>query len=609
MNATDYSHRRLRGRDFRGQRLEGARFIGADLRGARFQNAQLTGADFSGARLGKSLRGVIATVSLSLVIGLVAGLLDGFAGFSLAFIIENMLEFQGGELIGWTLVSAAGIVAILLFFLWRGGVFGLFPAMGVIIAIAVAVAVAVAVFFLPAFFIAWRIRGDDPLFAGLRQFGLWLGGLGGANFRNANLENARFPEANLGHARLAGASNLRRVDFRDARNLHLAYARDTLLEDPRARELLAGGDGEGRSYAGLNFAGAYLFDASLRGADLTEANLSDADLAQADLRDATLAKTQLIGADLTRARLTGACIAAWNIDKSVALQGIDCDHVFLESGDPPKLRQPPSGAFAPGEFTKLFQEVAETMDFIVGTRLELEALRRAIQTLREGGAEGLEVRGVERKEDTVVVRVATPPEIDRERIHAQALREKELEMRLLEAESKSRENEIKLLMQKERLDDRKEMEKNHRDHVKDLFSILRPVDIHVNAQGGDAVNKSYHQDIHGSGNVGVQGDVHGRISNIARNIGTLPAAGSGAETKLEELLDRLARELKQAPEEKAKDVAAVTRMVEMTVESAKEDNPALLSSAIEGLKKSARSLESYPAVLQIVSEVAKLLGG
>nr|VFK03771.1 MAG: Pentapeptide repeat-containing protein [Candidatus Kentron sp. H]VFK04174.1 MAG: Pentapeptide repeat-containing protein [Candidatus Kentron sp. H]VFK07512.1 MAG: Pentapeptide repeat-containing protein [Candidatus Kentron sp. H] len=124
---TDFSNQDLRGRWFRGRDLRGARFIGADLRGARFRGADLTGADFSGARLGKTVRGVATTVLLSLALGLLAGFLEGFAGFFWAVMIDSVLELiqgtgttqHGGALMVWSVGGAAGMVAILLFFLWR----------------------------------------------------------------------------------------------------------------------------------------------------------------------------------------------------------------------------------------------------------------------------------------------------------------------------------------------------------------------------------------------------------------------------------------------------------------------------------------------------------
>ena len=443
------------------------------------------------------------------------------------------------ELITWTVASAGGMVGILLFFLRRTGLTGIFMATGIIMAMAVAEAGAgagagaEAVFFLPALYIAWRIRREDPLFLGVQQFGLWFGSLNGANFRGADLTGARFRGANLKHVRLAGVSNLQRVDFRGAKHLRLAYTKDTLLEQPQVRELLTSGEGAGKSYAGLNLKGAFLAGATLTGVDFIETNLSDADLSGADLDGAWLIRTQLVATDLSGARLTGACIAAWNIDKTTRLQDIHCEYVFLASDQ--KLRQPDSGQFKPGEFSRLFQEVAETMDFIVESRLELEALQQAIRKLREQGAEGLEIQGVTRKEDAVVVHVTAPPDLERERIHAEALRQKDMEMKLLETKY-----ETKLLGKEERIRD-----------LKDLFgqSLQSQTNIHI--EGGKAVTNDRTQTITNSTIIGStvnQGEIRERINNIVQNIGALPAVDADTDKQLKGLVAQLTDTLKKIPE-------------------------------------------------------------
>ena len=460
-----------------------------------------------------------------------------------------------------------------------------------------AVAVAGAIFFLPAFFIAWRIRKEDTLFAGLRQFGLQIGSLGGANFRGANLTEARFRGTHLKRARFS-VSELKRANFRDAKHLEFAYAKGTSLENPRVRRLLVSGEGAGKSYAGLNLKGAFLAEARLGGADFTEADLSGADLTHADLRDARLVKTQLIGVRLTRARLTGACIAAWNIDKSVDLREIDCDHVFLESGDPPKFRQPPSGTFEPDEFSKLFQEMTETMDFIVHSRLELAALLQAVRKRREEGAEELQVQGWEQKGDFAVVHVAAPPDAERERVYEELQREKEVAIKLLEAEYKAR-----LLGKDEQIHS---LEKRG-VRLENLLSDKG--NTYIESVGGNAVTHT--QTITDSTIIGAtlnQGDIQGRLTNLAKNIGALPAADTEAKAKLEALVAGLAEELEKVPQEQAGDAEAVTNMLERTVADAEKGNPSLLKGTIEGLKHSARSLEGYPAVLEVVTEIAKLFG-
>lgn len=451
------------------------------------------------------------------------------------------------------------------------------------------------IFFLPAFYIAWRIRRNDPLFAGLRQLGLWFGSFGGTNFQGAVLTDARFCEANLKHVRFVGVKAMDHVDFRAARQLKFAYTKGTLLETSQAHNLLTTSEGSEKLYTGLNLTGAFLIDAKLLKANLTETNLSDADLTGTDLSDAKLIKTQFIGANLTGARLTGACIEGWNIDKTTRLQDIDCEYVFLEA-DNPKSRQPPSGVFAPGEFSKLFQEVAETMDFIVESRLELDALLQAIQKLREAGNEGLEVQGVERKDDNVVVHVATPPEMDRERIHREiTLLKTEYEAKLLGKDQLIgylNENVIRL------------------EHL-----LAERGNTYIEKVEGNAMTHA--QTITGSTIIGStlnQGTIHGRLANLARDIDTLPATGETAETganeKLAALLAELAEMLKDVPSGQAENAEAVATMVERAVEDARTGKRSLLKDTGEGLKKYAQPISEYsPAVLQCVTEIMKLLGG
>jgi len=276
------------------------------------------------------------------------------------------------------------------------------------------------------------------------------------------------------------------------------------LEDPKVSELLVSGEGAGQAYAGLDLKGAFLVGAKLEGTDFTEADLSEAVLTGADLRETRLIKTQLIGANLTGACLTGACIENWNIDKSVQLQAIDCEWVFM--ADDSKLRQPPSGEFKPGEFSKLFQEVADTIDFIVDSRLELAALLAAIWKLREEGEEGLEVQGWEQKGDAAMVHVTVPPEVDRKRIHAELTREWEVKVKLLETEYKAR-----LLGKEERIGDLKE-------NVIRLETLL--------SERGN----TYIQNITDATVTGAtlnQDKIEGSVTTTAKDIGTRP----DAETK------------------------------------------------------------------------------
>lgn len=111
-----------------------------------------------------------------------------------------------------------------------------------------------------------------------------------------------------------------------------------------------------------------------------------------------------------------------------------------------------------------------------------------------------------------------------------------------------------------------------------------------------------------------QGTIHGRLTNLARNIGALPATGDAAEAgtneKLAALLTQLAEILKDVPSGEIENAENVTTLMETAVEYAKAGKRSLLRDTGESLKKYAQSLSEYsPPVLKCVTEMLKLLGG
>ncbi|PSP21945.1 MAG: hypothetical protein BRC52_05265 [Cyanobacteria bacterium SW_5_48_44] len=110
-----------------------------------------------------------------------------------------------------------------------------------------------------------------------------------------------------------------------------------------------------------NIQGANLSKANLAYANFREAVINEANFQEAILEWANLTLSQVVSTDFTNAHMTGACIEAWNIESSTKLEDVDCDFVYLLENPKPKTddreRRPSSGKFAPGEFTKLFQEV------------------------------------------------------------------------------------------------------------------------------------------------------------------------------------------------------------------------------------------------------------
>jgi Protein of unknown function (DUF2690) len=134
----------------------------------------------------------------------------------------------------------------------------------------------------------------------------------------------------------------------------------------------------------------------------------------------------------TSAHMTGACLEAWNIENTTKLDNVDCRFVYLLENYKPNTdnreRRPSSGEFAPGEFTKLFEEVFNTVDIIFQKGIDWKAFIHAFDNIRTEiiKTEGTEivVQGIENKGDGVfVVRVAVPDDANKEEIYRKIIQE------------------------------------------------------------------------------------------------------------------------------------------------------------------------------------------
>lgn len=78
--------------------------------------------------------------------------------------------------------------------------------------------------------------------------------------------------------------------------------------------------------------------------------------------------------------MTGTCLEAWNIDSTTELSGAICKYVYLLNNQ--RERRPSSGEFQPGEFTKLFEEVLDTVDLIFRNRIDWKAFAYSFNQLQ-----------------------------------------------------------------------------------------------------------------------------------------------------------------------------------------------------------------------------------
>ncbi|MDY6805036.1 MAG: pentapeptide repeat-containing protein [Cyanobacteriota bacterium] len=272
---------------------------------------------------------------------------------------------------------------------------------------------------------AKKVLTRDPEYAIVRNLAVGIAAIRGTSFRRANLTNSHFSSAIL-----------KSSDFRDATITHarwynaekLDWARlgNTILIAPPVRDLLATLNGSNKSYIGANFKGANLINADLSDANLREADLSEAILENANLEGANLAQTQAIGTNFTNAKLTDAYgLGTWNIDSTTNLEWVHCQQVYLlenfKPGTRDKERRPSSGEFGEGEFTKLFQEVLNTVDLIFQKGIDWKAFTYSFQQVQVENEEiPLNIQAIENKGDgVVVVRVEVPPEANKAKIHSE----------------------------------------------------------------------------------------------------------------------------------------------------------------------------------------------
>ncbi|MBW4492423.1 MAG: pentapeptide repeat-containing protein [Oscillatoria princeps RMCB-10] len=305
-------------------------------------------------------------------------------------------------------------------------------------------------------YIGLRALAGANSFAWMRMIAVNFAASGGTSFRKADLTQCSFTYATL-----------KNTDFREANLTHTCFISAQKLDESRqegsensmllvklsVQELLVTGNGHNKSYVGVNLRGAYLKGANLSYTNLTGVDLSGATLQGACLEWANLAQAQAIGTDFTNAQLTGARgLGTWNIDSTTQLEWVDCRFVYLledcKPGTDDRERRPSSGEFAQGDFTKLFQEVLNTVDFIFRNGIDWKAFTYSFNKLvLENEDAELEIQSIENQGDgVVVVRVRVSPGTDKERIHSEFTQTYQEALKALEeryhAELKAKDEQI-----------------------------------------------------------------------------------------------------------------------------------------------------------------------
>ncbi|MDY7005380.1 MAG: pentapeptide repeat-containing protein [Cyanobacteriota bacterium] len=396
------------------------------------------------------------TVNLGIVVNIILSFLVSAASiFVLIFTLTLaviLAETIAGKLLRNIAVAGAGIVAaiavglltenevddIAIRILTENEVdnFELIPIPIIVIVIALAIALSLTLILITRQ-IAKKILYEEKNNLFILKFAVGIATLGGTCFKNANLTDADFSHAILKSTNFRFV-NVTRTFWRQTKYLKFARVEATILIDIKIRELLITGYGKDQQYIGANLRGANLMSADLSNANFKLADLGEASLKAANLKGANLTETLAIGTNFTSAQMSGTCLEAWNIDHTTILDNIESKYIYLLEEPKPETddreRRPSSGYFQEGDFTKLFQEVLNTVDLIFRNGVDAKAFMSSFQEVKGKNQDiPMTIRGMENKGDgVVVITIDVPPETNKEKIHQQFLQFYDQNLRVLD---------------------------------------------------------------------------------------------------------------------------------------------------------------------------------
>ncbi|MDJ0903341.1 MAG: pentapeptide repeat-containing protein [Xenococcus sp. MO_188.B8] len=250
---------------------------------------------------------------------------------------------------------------------------------------------------------------------------------------------------------------------------------------------------------------AYLKNANLTGANFTDGSLRCAQLVNANLTGADFTDCNLKFADLRNANLTGACIEDWNINSQTNLQNVKCDYIYLKNGNKDRVPHDPDTIFAPGEFTKRYQKILETVNLYFEDGIDWQAFLVSFNKLQvECDGDELSINSFENKGNgAFVIKVNVPKGADKAEIEKYLKKQYQLEA-TVEAQQKELQAKDKLIQAKN------ETIKAYCEKGTDLLEMAR---LMSNSQQNNIINMTTGDTYNQSGNFGIG---HNK-SNISDN--------------------------------------------------------------------------------------------
>jgi len=470
MQTKDFKGQDLRGKSFKNQDLTGADFSDCDLRGVDFSFANLTDAKFCNARMGRTIvdeftlylfqqgLGIIASIMAITSILSMLIIVDNFVGnninsnskyifFSISYaflFISLVLATINKKKFDYILVCLGAVTVItlvkflitneftlsnLITNIVNNEFLGIFGSLGASLVSSIIIAVSEyttgfislatiifitiriiesghtgieiissiaisSIFIIFGVYLKWRVNKKEELqLLLLHSLALKMSCSDGTQFLSANLNGVDFIGANLEYANFKNAK-INNCNFKQAKNHHLALTDGTPLSLRKVRDLVIDDIITDKNFAFLD--------------------LNGLDFSGLDLRDFDFSHANLFGANLSHTQLTGAILEGWAIDTETRLDDIDCRYYYyLENGA--KKRMPPEGEeYSAGEFSRIFQKIANTIDFIAHNEMELAAIKLSVEQVRvESDNDDIRVQAIEEKDGFIVVKVTVPSAEDK----------------------------------------------------------------------------------------------------------------------------------------------------------------------------------------------------
>ncbi|TAF06847.1 MAG: hypothetical protein EAZ77_11450 [Nostocales cyanobacterium] len=559
--------------------------------------------------VGILVRSGVRAVDLAVAIAIaVMGVLAGAGTITVALVVAVVGTLAGS---GAMAVFTVGVIAISV----AGSLVLLFAIGSKFVSIALSIALTIAICIVLVIFsayIGWRSFKGDERDPWIRSFAIAFGATGGTSFRGADLTDADLTGAILKNTDFRTA-NLTRTRFYEAKKLDFARPGNTILSNPAVLNLLVTLNGRSKSYTGANLKGANLI-----GADLKEANLKDADIIEATFQGAclewaNLTLAQAVGTNFSKAHMTGACVEAWNIESTTKLDNVDCRFVYLleypKPGTDDRERRPSSGEFQPGEFSKLFEEVLNTVDLIFRDGIDWKAFVNAFGKVQNQNEDTeLSIQSIENKGDgVVVVKVNAPEGADKEKIHSEFTQNYQLALAAVEEKYKS------LLQAK---DEEIIFHRQQSGKIPEMIMSLanKPINVQIDNKvenekmtniNDSSRNINVGRDLNASGQALNLGEISGTVTNT---INELPPAPEPEKPGIKEILTQLQTAIEADSDLTPKDKEKALKQVKALAEAAQnpQEKQDLADTAITMLKG---ILMSVPTLLEECSKLFPLISG